>query len=147
MTDEFRVALSSDFRGADGSPTYPDFDLAPLRAAKGIDVAFLEAANPLRADQLEDFDALILLTHRFAAESVPKSGRFFEAARRRSSQDAALQECGIGPEMLRPGLRVVTEDDGPPACRTLKIAIVKGRKAVSAADRCCDEDHLVDVQH
>ena len=59
MTEKFRVALSGDFRKADGSPTYPDFDLAPLRAAKGVDVAFLESANPLRADQLEDFDALI----------------------------------------------------------------------------------------
>ena len=29
--EKFRVALSGDFRKADGSPTYPDFDLAPLR--------------------------------------------------------------------------------------------------------------------
>jgi len=31
MADSFRVALSGDFRKADGSPTFPDFDLAPLR--------------------------------------------------------------------------------------------------------------------
>ncbi len=36
---------------------------------------------PLRGDQLEDFDALILLTHRFALESVPKSGRLSVVAR------------------------------------------------------------------
>ena len=30
-TDKFRVALSGDFRKPDGSPTYPDFDLGPLR--------------------------------------------------------------------------------------------------------------------
>ena len=30
----FRVALSGDFRKADGSPTFPDFDLAPLMQAK-----------------------------------------------------------------------------------------------------------------
>ena len=35
MAETFRVALSGDFRKADGSPTYPDFDLAPLRAAEG----------------------------------------------------------------------------------------------------------------
>ena len=81
MTDKFRVALSGDFRKADGSPTYPDFDLAPLYAAKGVEVVFLEAANPLRADQLEDFDALILLAHRFTAESVPRSGRLAVVAR------------------------------------------------------------------
>ena len=35
MADKFRVALSGDFRKADGSPTFPDFDLAPLRTAPG----------------------------------------------------------------------------------------------------------------
>lgn len=77
----FRVALSSDFRKADGSPVFPDFDLAPLRAAPGVEVDFLGEANPLRPDQLEDFDALILLAHRFAPESVPKSGRLAVIAR------------------------------------------------------------------
>jgi phosphoglycerate dehydrogenase-like enzyme len=38
-------------------------------------------ATPLRADQLEDFDALILLIHRFDAASVPKSGRLAVVAR------------------------------------------------------------------
>src|SRR6185295_9585445 len=38
-------------------------------------------ANPIRGDQLEDFDALILLAHRFAKESVPKSGRLAAVAR------------------------------------------------------------------
>src|SRR6202021_90706 len=81
MTDKFRVALSGDFRKADGSPTYPDFDLAPLHAAQGVEVVFLKSANPLRADQLEDIDALILLVHRFTAESVPASGRLAVVAR------------------------------------------------------------------
>ena len=77
----FRVALSGDFRKADGSPTYPDFDLAPLKDAKNVEMAFLDAASPLRAEQLEDFDALILLGNRFAATSVPKSGRLVVVAR------------------------------------------------------------------
>ncbi|RWO87360.1 NAD(P)-dependent oxidoreductase [Mesorhizobium sp.] len=77
----FRVALSGDFRKPDGAPTYPDFDLEPLRNAPGIEMAFLESNNPLRGDQLEDFDALILLTHRFDANSVPKSGRLAVVAR------------------------------------------------------------------
>ncbi len=78
---KFRVALSGDFRKADGSPTYPDFDLEPLRSAPGVEMAFLEASNPLRAEQLEDFDALILLAHRFDATSVSKSGRLAVVAR------------------------------------------------------------------
>ena len=81
MAAKFRVALSGDFRKADGSPTYPDFDLGPLQAAPGVEVVFLEAANPLRDDQLEDFDALILLAHRFSAESVPAGGRLAVVAR------------------------------------------------------------------
>ena len=81
MTGPFRVALSGDFKKADGTPVFPDFDLAPLKSAPGVEMKFLEVANPLRADQLEDFDALILLTHRFAPESVPKSGRLSVVAR------------------------------------------------------------------
>jgi phosphoglycerate dehydrogenase-like enzyme len=81
MAEKFRVALSGDFKKADGSLTYPDFDLAPLRAAPGVEVEFIESANPVRADQLEDIDALILLTHRFGPESIPKSGRLGVVAR------------------------------------------------------------------
>ena len=77
----FRVALSGDFRKADGAPTFPDFDLAPLLSAPGVETAYLESANPLLSAQLEDFDALILLGHRFAAESVPQSGRLAAVAR------------------------------------------------------------------
>ena len=78
---KFRVALSGDFRKPDGSPTYPDFDLEALRTAPDVEVAFLESRNPLTADQLEDFDALILLAHRFEAASVPKSRRLAAVAR------------------------------------------------------------------
>lgn len=78
---KYRVALSGDFRKADGSPTFPDFDLAPLQSAANVEMAFLDAASPLRGDQLEDFDALILLAHRFDATSVPKSGRLAVVAR------------------------------------------------------------------
>lgn len=77
----FRVALSADFRKPDGTPTYPDFDLAPLQWTKNLEMVFLDSASPLRADQLEDFDALILLGHRFDAASVPKSGRLAVVAR------------------------------------------------------------------
>ena len=42
---------------------------------------FLDNASPLKGSQLEDFDALILLAHRFDAASVPKSGRLAVVAR------------------------------------------------------------------
>jgi phosphoglycerate dehydrogenase-like enzyme len=81
MSKVFRVALSGDFKKADGSPTYTDFDLAPLKSAANVEMAFLDNVSPLSADQLEDFDALILLAHRFTADSVPKSGRLSVVAR------------------------------------------------------------------
>jgi phosphoglycerate dehydrogenase-like enzyme len=78
---KFRVALSGDFRKADDSTTFPNFDLAPLQSASNVEMKFLESTNPLRGDQLEDFDALILLGHRFDSISVPKNGRLAVVAR------------------------------------------------------------------
>lgn len=49
MADKFRVALSSDFKKSDGSPTFPDFDLEPLKSAPGIEMAFLDPTNPMVA--------------------------------------------------------------------------------------------------
>jgi len=105
----FRVALSGDFRKADGSPTYPDFDLEPLRNAPGVEMQFLEASNPLRAEQLEDFDALILLAHRFDATSVPKSGRLAVVARFGVGYDTvdvdACTKAGIALAITPDGVR------------------------------------------
>ncbi len=81
MARTFRVALSGDFKKADGTPTFPDFDLGPLKSAPNVETVFLESSNPLTANQLENFDALILLAHRFSADSVPSSGRLAVVAR------------------------------------------------------------------
>ena len=109
MAAPFRVALSGDFRKADGSPTYPDFDLAPLQNAPNVEMAFLEPANPIRSGQLEDFDALILLAHRFAADSVPKSGRLAAVARFGVGYDtvdvAACSKAGIALVITPDGVR------------------------------------------
>jgi phosphoglycerate dehydrogenase-like enzyme len=75
------VALSGDFKKPDGSPTFPDFDLGPLSSAPGVETVFLGPANPLTAEQLADFDALILLMPRFAAESIHANGRLGLVAR------------------------------------------------------------------
>jgi phosphoglycerate dehydrogenase-like enzyme len=109
MAEKFRVALSADFRNADGSPTFADFDLAPLTADPRVEAVFLEAENPISARQLEDFDALILLAHRFDRSSVPKSGRLGVIARFGVGYDTvdvnACTEAGIAlvitPESVR----------------------------------------------
>jgi D-3-phosphoglycerate dehydrogenase len=109
MAAPFRVALSGDFRKADGSPTYPDFDLAPLNSAPGVEMAFLESANPLRSDQLEGFDALILLAHRFTRDSVPKSGRLAVVARFGVGYDTvdveACTQAGVALAITPDGVR------------------------------------------
>jgi phosphoglycerate dehydrogenase-like enzyme len=81
MTAPFRVALSGDFRKPDGSPVFPDFDLDPLKSAPGVEMEFLEPSNPIRADQLEHFDAVILLAARFGKESINPNGRLAVVAR------------------------------------------------------------------
>ena len=109
MDRTFRVALSGDFKKADGSPTYPDFDLEPLKNAPGVEMAFLEPANPIRAEQLEDFDALILLAHCFTRDSVPRSGRLSVVARFGVGYDTvdveACTEAGIALVITPDGVR------------------------------------------
>ncbi len=99
MADKFRVALSGDFRKADGSPTFPDFDLAPLQAAPGVEMVYLENANPIRAEQVADIDALILLMPRFGRDSIHPNGRLSVVARFGVGYDTvdvpACTEAGI----------------------------------------------------
>lgn len=109
MTEKFRVALSGDFKKADGSPTYPDFNVRPLAAAPGVEMEYIESASPIRGEQLENFDALILLAHRFAKESVPKSGRLSTVARFGVGYDAvdvaACTKAGIALVITPDGVR------------------------------------------
>ncbi len=81
MAEKFRVGLSGDFRNADGSATFRDFDLAPLMTDAGVEISFLKSESELNSSQLEDLDALILLAHKFGRRSVPKSGRLGVIAR------------------------------------------------------------------
>src|SRR5579863_8367332 len=117
MSAPFRVALSGDFRKADGSPVYPDFDLEPLRQARGVEFAFLDNANPLRAEQLADFDALILLAHRFAAESIHPNGRLAVVARFGVGYDTVdVEAC------TKAGIALVITPDG--VRRPVAVSIV-----------------------
>jgi phosphoglycerate dehydrogenase-like enzyme len=109
MTAPFRVALSGDFRKPDGSPTFPDFDLGPLRSAPGVEMAFLEPANPIASAQIADFDALILLAPRFGRESIHPAGRLAVVARFGVGYDNvdidACTEAGIALVITPDGVR------------------------------------------
>ena len=79
---KFRVALSGDFVKADGSPTFPTFDLAPLRNVPNVEVNYVAPVDGVMpAAGLASHDALILLTPKFNKTSVPVDGRLAIVAR------------------------------------------------------------------
>ncbi|MDJ0896686.1 MAG: NAD(P)-dependent oxidoreductase [Alphaproteobacteria bacterium] len=78
---DFRVALSADFLKPDGSPSFPEFDLSPLKRQAGLELFYLEPNQEIAADQLDDVDALILLTPRVTAASLRPGGRLAVVAR------------------------------------------------------------------
>lgn len=103
----FRVALSASFKKPDGSMAYPSFDLSPLHDAEGVEIDFLPAGDPVRAEDLENFDALILLAERFTAESVPTSNRLSVVARFGVGYDSVdLEAC------TRNNIALCTTPDG-----------------------------------
>lgn len=80
--DRFRVALSGDFRKADGSPTFPSFDLAPLTGDPRIEVVWVDPADGIiPASELAGCHGLILLIPRFARASIPAGDQLAFVAR------------------------------------------------------------------
>jgi phosphoglycerate dehydrogenase-like enzyme len=107
MTEPFRVALSGDFRKVDGSPTFSDFDLAPLFAAPGVDVVYLEPGPIIRAEQVADIDVLILLVPKFDASSIHPNGRLTAVARFGVGYDSVdVEAC------TKAGVALVITPDG-----------------------------------
>jgi phosphoglycerate dehydrogenase-like enzyme len=115
----FRVALSSDFRKADGAPAYPMFDLTPLTARADVEVGYVTPVDgAVPAAALADYDALILLSHKFTAASIPANGRL-----------AAVARFGVGydtvdvPALTAAGIPLIITPDG--VRRPVAVAILK----------------------
>lgn len=122
----FRVVLSGDFKKPDGSPTFPDFDISPLQRQPGVECLYLDRSDEIRADQVADADALILLTSRFSAKSIHPNGRL-----------AAVARFGVGydsvdvPACTAAGIAVVITPDGvrrPVAVAILTFILALGGK-------------------
>jgi len=77
----FRIALSGDFKKPDGSPAFPDFDLAPLEQNPAVEFDYIQTNGVITAADLDGFDALILLMPRIEPESFPADGRLAIVAR------------------------------------------------------------------
>jgi D-3-phosphoglycerate dehydrogenase len=79
---KFRVALSGDFVKVDGTPTFPMFDLSPLRNEPNVEVDYVAPVDGVMpAAGLAGHDGLILLTPKFNRSSVPADGRLAIVAR------------------------------------------------------------------
>ena len=107
---KFRVALSGDFKKPDGSAAYPMFDLSPLHDASDIEVEYVDPVDGrMSAGSLVGFDALILLTPVFDANSVPSDGRLGIVARFGVGYDTvdvdACTEAGIAVVITPDGVR------------------------------------------
>ncbi len=107
MSAPFRVALSGDFRKPDGSPSIPTLISNRCVSAPNVEFAYLEPRNPVEADQLKDFDALILFAHRFTKDSIHPNGRLAVVARFGVGYDTVdVDAC------TRAGIALVITPDG-----------------------------------
>ena len=78
----FRVGLTRDFLRADGTFGYGDIGLGLLEARPGITWEFLtEDTHELRADQVRDYDALLVLAPRITAATLAGAERLALVAR------------------------------------------------------------------
>ena len=108
--DRFCIALSGDFRKADGSPTFPSFDLTPIMQNPKVEVRWVDPVdNVMPSKGLEGCDALILLAPRMDRSSFPSGDRFAAVARFGVGYDnvdlAACNEHGVAAIITPDGVR------------------------------------------
>jgi phosphoglycerate dehydrogenase-like enzyme len=77
----FRVGLSAGFLKPDGSPAYPDFELAPLTRESGIELVKMRNGDDIAPHDVAALDALILLGERFRRDSIDAGSRLALIAR------------------------------------------------------------------
>jgi len=133
--DTFRVALSGDFRKADGSPTYPSFDLTPLTSNPAVDVVWVDAVDGvIPASGLEGCHALILLMPRFTRDSVPPGDTLAAVARFGVGYDNVdVEACNDN------GISVIITPDGvrrPVAVSVITFILALSQKLL-IKDRLC----------
>src|SRR5438552_3536289 len=82
MSETFRVGLTRDFLKPDGTLGFGDIGLELLDRTPGVTREFLaEDTRELRADQVRDYDALLVLAPRVTAATLAGVGRLAVIAR------------------------------------------------------------------
>lgn len=125
MTGKFRVAFSGDFVTASGGFAYPMIDLSPLTGHPRIETGFVAPVDGrMRAEDLAEYDALVLLAPRFDRASIPGNGRL-----------ALVARLGVGydtvevPALTEAGIALVTTPDG--VRRPVAVSVVTFLLALS----------------
>lgn len=130
----FRLALSADFRAADGSVSWGDIGLDELEAAGGSWDFLPEQTDVLRAEDIDGYDAVLFAAPGVTAASV--SG---------PNPPRLLARFGVGLDSVdveactRAGVAVTVTPDG--AQRSVATAALTLMLAVS--QRLLDKDRLV----
>ena len=114
----------------------------PAPDAAGVEIEFLEPSDPIRAEQIANFDALILLAPRFTAQSIHPNGRLAVVARFGVGYDTVeIEAC------TNAGIALVTTPDG--VRRPVAVAIVALMLALTgrlmAKDRLTREAAAVSI--
>ena len=82
MNLPFRVGVTRDFLKPDGTLGFGDIGLGLLDAAEGVTWEFLsEDTRELRADQVRDYDGLLVLAPRVSSATLAGAGRLTVVAR------------------------------------------------------------------
>jgi len=108
MSETFRVGLTRDFLKPDGSIGFGDIGLGMLDEQAGMEWEFLaEDTQELRADQVREYDALLVLAPRVSAATLEGVGRLAIVARFGVGYDTVdVEAC------TRSGVLVTITPDG-----------------------------------
>jgi phosphoglycerate dehydrogenase-like enzyme len=86
---KLRVAFTHVFFGPDGNPSWPDYDIGPLREHRRIETRVLPRAPVVRASDLADIDVLVTSTGetKVSGDSLAGNGRLALIARAGAGYD------------------------------------------------------------
>lgn len=126
VSSSFRVGLTRDFLKPDGTLGFEDIGLDLLRGA-GVEWEFLAENTPeLRADQVRDYDALLVLAPRVTAATLQEPGRLTLLARFGVGYDSVdVEAC------TRQGVLLTITPDGvrrPVAAAALTLLLALAHK-------------------
>lgn len=91
---KLQIGMTGRLRRKDASPTFPGYDLSPLRRKGLAEFSYYDSKPTLEAADLGGYDAVVLLGERVVDASLPADGRLIHFARMGVGFDAVdLDAC------------------------------------------------------